>query len=29
MDETYDIGRVEDVHWNPWYAAIFVHISPS
>lgn len=21
VDETYDIGRVEDVHWNPWYAS--------
>jgi hypothetical protein len=20
VDETYDIGRIEDVHWNPWYA---------
>ena len=20
IDETYDIGRVEDVHWNPWYS---------
>ena len=19
MDQTYDIGRIEDVHWNPWY----------
>lgn len=21
IDETYDIGRVENVHWNPWYSA--------
>ena len=20
IDQTYDIGRVEDVHWNPWYS---------
>lgn len=20
IDSTYDIGRVEDVHWNPWYS---------
>ena len=20
VDETYDIGRIEDVHWNPWYS---------
>jgi hypothetical protein len=20
VDQTYDIGRVEDVHWNPWYS---------
>jgi len=20
IDQTYDIGRVEDVHWNPWFA---------
>eukprot|EP01084_Bolivina_argentea_P107703 192554_1 len=19
VDETYDIGRIENVHWNPWY----------
>ena len=19
MDETYDIGRMEDVHFNPWF----------
>ena len=19
IDETYDIGRIENVHWNPWY----------
>ena len=19
VDETYDIGRIEDVHFNPWY----------
>lgn len=21
VDETYDIGRIEDVHWNPWYSS--------
>jgi len=21
VDETYDIGRIEDVHWNPWWDA--------
>eukprot|EP00118_Oscarella_pearsei_P005828 m.26768 g.26768 ORF g.26768 m.26768 type:complete len:456 (+) comp29501_c0_seq3:37-1404(+) len=20
VDQTYDIGRIEDVHWNPWYS---------
>jgi len=20
VDETYDIGRIEDVHWNPWFS---------
>ena len=28
VDETYDIGRIEDVHWNPWYSmeeAYFSH----
>ena len=28
MDQTYDIGRIEDVHWNPWYSmddAYFAH----
>jgi len=27
VDETYDIGRIEDVHWNPWYSnkKPFVH----
>lgn len=20
VDETYDIGRITDVHWNPWYS---------
>jgi hypothetical protein len=20
VDETYDIGRIENVHWNPWYS---------
>jgi len=20
VDETYDIGRIEDVHFNPWYS---------
>eukprot|EP00753_Platysulcus_tardus_P021700 PLAT9093.1.p1 GENE.PLAT9093.1~~PLAT9093.1.p1 ORF type:complete len:506 (-),score=129.46 PLAT9093.1:40-1557(-) len=20
VDETYDIGRIEDVHWNPWWS---------
>lgn len=20
IDETYDIGRVENVHWNPWWS---------
>ena len=22
VDETYDIGRIEDVHFNPWYMCI-------
>ena len=21
VDQTYDIGRIEDVHWNPWYSS--------
>jgi hypothetical protein len=21
VDQTYDIGRIEDVHWNPWFDA--------
>lgn len=21
VDETYDIGRIEDVHFNPWYSS--------
>lgn len=27
VDETYDIGRIEDVHWNPWFSnkSPFVH----
>ncbi|XP_062517478.1 uncharacterized protein LOC134192746 isoform X2 [Corticium candelabrum] len=20
VDQTYDVGRIEDVHWNPWYS---------
>ena len=20
VDQTYDIGRIEDVHWNPWFS---------
>lgn len=20
VDQTYDIGRIQDVHWNPWYS---------
>lgn len=20
VDATYDIGRIEDVHWNPWFS---------
>ena len=29
VDQTYDIGRIEDVHWNPWFStekyALFIH----
>ena len=21
VDQTYDIGRIEDVHWNPWFSS--------
>jgi len=21
IDQTYDIGRVENVHWNPWFSS--------
>ena len=21
LDATYDIGRIEDVHWNPWFSS--------
>eukprot|EP00759_Apiculatamorpha_spiralis_P053476 PhF_6_TR6212/c0_g1_i1/m.9357 len=27
VDETYDIGRIEDVHWNPWYSADQTYMS--
>ena len=26
MNQIYDIGRIEDVHWNPWYVHVLVVI---
>ena len=27
VDQTYDIGRIEDVHWNPWWDASPTYVS--
>ena len=27
IDQTYDIGRVEDVHWNPWWDTSAAYIA--
>lgn len=27
VDETYDIGRIENVHWNPWYSVNAAYIA--
>jgi hypothetical protein len=31
VDETYDIGRIEDVHFNPWFSSAtpFIWYVPS
>lgn len=26
IDQTYDIGRVENVHWNPWFSSVPAYI---
>ena len=27
VDQTYDIGRIEDVHWNPWFSSAPAYIA--
>ncbi len=27
VDQTYDIGRIEDVHWNPWFSSNAAYIA--
>ena len=27
VDQTYDIGRIEDVHWNPWFSVTPAYVA--